>query len=82
MILPWNRKEVYMGFDIQKLNTTLQALRNARIRFTYRTTSASGTTRNNLIGTFGENLNYSVMYYVYVHRDDFDQACYVIHQAR
>lgn len=77
MILPWKRKEVYMGFDMQQFNRVLDVLSAAKIKYKYSTVSHSifrGRSSN------GGNINYSLMYYVYVHREDFDQACYVIHQ--
>lgn len=75
MILPWNRKEVYMGFDMQKFNQVLDALNAAHIRYTYRALSHSMFRSRSSPGV---SANYSLMYYVYVRREDFDQACYII----
>ena len=78
MILPWKRKEVYMGFDMQMFNSVLNALSTAHIRYSYQTVN-HGVFRGR--ATSG-NTNYSLMYYVYVHHDDYDQACHVIRQAK
>ena len=79
MILPWKRKEVYMGFDMQQMGRVLNVLSAAHIRY-YEQTANHGVLRNRSVSA--GNTNYSLMYYVYVHRDDYDQACYLIHQAR
>ena len=78
MILPWKRKEVYMGFDMQQFNRVLDTLSAAHIRYSYQTVN-HGIFRGR--ATSG-NTNYSLMYYAYVHRDDFDQACYEINRKR
>jgi hypothetical protein len=81
MILPWNRKEVYMGFDVQRLGQVLSALNSGHIRYAYHAVNYMGS-RNSIIGTAGMDLAHGVMYYVYVHRKDYDQACNAIHTAK
>ena len=71
----WNRYEVYMGFDIKRFNQVLDILAMENIRYKFRTTDQSSRTRGAAIpaqsvGTAGENMNFSLMYYVYVHKKD------------
>ncbi len=76
MIMLWNRKEVYNGFDIGQLARVRDTLSAANIRYIYKTVWQGG-----LRGGFS-NLALSTIYYVYVHKRDFDRAQYELHKRR
>ena len=69
MIMFWNRYEVYVGFSIKDFNNILNILASSKIKYVYRTVNC-GSNRRSLIGSFGENLDYKIMYYIYVHKKD------------
>jgi len=62
----WNRCEVYMGFDAQRFDWILDVLTRENIKYKYRLVNHIPRSR----GTAGLNLDYSMMYYVYVHKKD------------
>ena len=71
MITLWKRREVYMGFDIEKLSDVCKALTDADIPFIQR--SGNHTARSRM-GSFGEHSAFTALYYIYVHKDDLDRA--------
>ncbi len=71
MISIWNRREVYMGFDIDQLAEVRRTLTDAGIPFIQR---AGNQTIRSRMGSFGEHSRYSVLNYIYVHKDDLDRA--------
>ena len=75
MITFWNRREVFVGFDIGQLARVRDTLSAAGIRYIYRSVghNLSGVRRGRT-GSFGENPMLSNMYYVYVHKDDLASA--------
>lgn len=82
MIYIWNRKEVYNGFSIEEFNRIKEILSVKRIEYNFRTVnrttySAFDSTRGR-IGSIGENLKYSYEYYIYVHKDNYDDAQFAI----
>lgn len=84
MIMIWNRKEVFMGYSLQKFNEVCEILNTNRIRYKYRIVDNNGSYLFGLggrgrRGTFGENLNYSNLYYIYVHKSDYDNARVLLH---
>ena len=66
MIFIWNRKEVYNGFSIDYFRTV------------NRTTSSAFDSTRGRIGSMGENLKYSYEYYIYVNKDNYDEAVFLI----
>lgn len=81
MIMFWNRKEVFAGFDLGHLARVRDTLSAAGIRYVYRTVGHSVSHRN-VIGTYGQNPMLSSMYYVYVHKEDFDRAQHELNKPR
>jgi hypothetical protein len=72
MMIPfWNRREVFMGFDIDQLTHVREALTAAGIPYIQR---SSGHTVRSRMGSFGENSTFAALYYIYVHKDNLDQA--------
>ena len=82
MIAFWNRKEVFAGFDLGHLARVRDTLAAAGIRYFYKAVWHGGGRARNLIGSYGENPSFSSMYYVYVHKDDFDLAQHELNKPR
>lgn len=86
MITFFNRKEVYNGFSMEQCSNIRDILSANKIKYDYRCVSNSNSpsiaSRSALMGSFGENQNLAYMYYVYVHKKDYDQACYLINKIR
>lgn len=82
MILIWNRKEVFMGNSLEKFYEVRQILEANNIEYTYRLESNNSTflfeSRRGVMGTFGENIDLSTMYYIYVHKKNFEFASFIL----
>ncbi|MFL0268072.1 hypothetical protein [Candidatus Clostridium radicumherbarum] len=82
MIMLWNQKEVFVGYSLQKFNEIRQILSANKIKYKYRLVNNSNdylfSSRGARTGTFGENMNYSITYYVYVHKKDYENACAIL----
>ena len=79
MIMIWNRREVFVGNSLKRFNEVRDIFSVNGINYKYRVidnTSPSlfGASRRARTGTFGENIENSKMYYIYVHKDDYDNA--------
>jgi hypothetical protein len=77
MIAFWNRKEVLLATTLQRFNEARGFLKEKGIPYTYRVTS----NYPDRLGPFSStpfNLEYSKLYYVYVHKKDFELASAVI----
>jgi len=80
----WNQKEVFVGYSLKKLNEVREILAVNKIKYKYRVVNNNNNnvylfgSRRGRTGTFGENMEYSNMYYVYVHKLDYDNACAVL----
>ena len=75
MIMIWNRKEVFVGHSLQSFNDVCGILNENQIKYKYKIVNNSnpylfGSGRRR--GTFGENMSYSNLYYIYVHKNDYD----------
>ncbi len=78
MIVFWNQKEVYNGYSLEKLNDVRSTLAANNIKYKYRTVIRNNFARRGRTGSLGLNLNYSNLYYVYVHKRDYNKACAVL----
>lgn len=85
MIFIWNRKEIYNGFSINKLNRIKDSLSQKGIKYDVkvvnRTTSSGFDTSRGRIGSMGENHKNSYKCYIYVHKKDYNAACYIINKS-
>lgn len=87
MILFWNRKEVFVGYSMEQFAAFRQKLVDNGIQYDFKLVSnnnnnalfGSGRSRT---GTFGENMAYMTMYYLYVHKKDYEYACAVLRGGR
>lgn len=79
MIMFWNRKEVFVGYSLNKFNEVRDILDLNKIKYKYRVVNRNSAyifgTRRERTGTFGENMDYLNTYYVYVNKRDYDNAC-------
>ena len=88
MITFWNRHEVYVGIDMNRFNQILDILASEKIKYTYWTVNqtsrgrANGQASRAHYGTTGINLNYAIMYHVYVHKKDEELVSQLLHQLR
>lgn len=67
----WNRVEIYCGYSYQEFIELRNALMDAHLRYDYRFVNHNKKNR------FGGNQKYSTMYYLYVHKKDYEQAMYL-----
>jgi hypothetical protein len=82
-MLPWNRKEVYLGSSMQEFCEVRDTLSANHIRFGSRTVdhnaTASGT--RGTMGRFAEDPEHLYQYYVYVNNKDYENAKYLLNQS-
>lgn len=78
MIMFWNRREVFMGYSLEKFYEARQKLEAHNIKYTYRLVGSDTTfffeSRRASMGSLGENTALSTMYYIYVHKKNYDLA--------
>lgn len=77
MILPWNRREVYMGNSLTEFSKAQQALAVGGIGYTHRVVDGYRGSRGRT-GSMGVNQELMVTYYLYVHPKDYERACAAI----
>ena len=78
MIMIWDQKEVFVGYSLQKFDEVCQILALNKIDYKHRLINNDNSSRRARTGTFGEKMEYSITYYVYVHKKDYDNACAVL----
>ena len=78
MITIWNQREVFIGSPSQELKSVIDTLSENKIQYKCRVFSDSSAHLLNSkllsIDIFDLNHDSSKIYYVYVHRRDFDNA--------
>ena len=70
----WNQKEVFMGYSLQKFNEVRNILIENKIKYKYKVVNNMSNSRQSITGSFGESMNYTNIYYIYVHKKDYDDA--------
>ncbi|WFA10164.1 hypothetical protein [Tissierella sp. Yu-01] len=78
MITIFNRKEVCVCQSMERFSEIRNLLMQSNIKYTYRimdrnSSNVLGSQRSRA-GTLGQNINALKMYYVYVHKKDYDTA--------
>ena len=85
MIMFWNQKEVFVGNGMKGFCETREALAVNKIKYKYRVINSSGgsffASRRATLGDFGVDMADSNMYYVYVHKQDYDNARAVLRRS-
>ena len=83
MITPFNRAELFITYDLTRLNQVRYALEGAGIDYTYRAKDLTsptaldglfGGSSRGRTGTFGINHEARVEYKLYVRKDELDRA--------
>lgn len=79
MIMIWNQKEVFVGDSLKRFNEICAILSSNRIEYKHRivdknTSNILGPSRRARTGTFGQNMDYSKIYYIYVHKNNYDNV--------
>ena len=83
MITPFNRAELLITYDLNRLNQVRYALEGAGIDYTYRAKDLTsptaldglfGGSSRGRTGTFGINHEARVEYKLYVRKDELDRA--------
>ena len=78
-MMPWNRKEIWMGSDMRKFSQIRDLLAHSQIEYTYDAKASSWSGGRGLNGavagmTRAGEAQAASTYYVYVHRYDYDKA--------
>lgn len=81
MILWWHRREIYMGPSLRLFSEMREVLTANGIQYEYRLVNHNGAgvfaSNRARFGTFGENIEYATLYYLYVHKRDYDKTCFL-----
>lgn len=85
MITFWNRKEVYVGYSMSRCSEIRSILAMHHIKYTYKTinghnSSALPGVGRKTIRSIGVPNEFRYMYYIYVHKNDYDLAYQVINK--
>ena len=85
MITILNRKEVCVTFDMNKQAEIRYRLQGAGIDYVIRTKNRTGSAfvRGGIrayTGSFGHNQMMDCEYHIYVHKDDYEEAMYLIRE--
>ena len=82
MITIFNRKELLVTMDINKQANIRDILSANNISYVIKTTNLQNSqfagSRRGQIGNFRINQDYSYEYKIYVHKNDYDRALYLI----
>ena len=62
MIMPWNRREVHMVTSMEEFNRICSILASKNVKYTFA----------------GRKRRRNSMDYIYVHKDDFEEAQFVL----
>lgn len=84
-MFPWERKEALITGDAALYYAVKAALEEHHIKFEGKSESRNFhglNARRAILGTFGENLELENQYYIYVGKDDLEQAKYLIRMQR
>lgn len=86
MLFLFKWREVYTGFSIEEFSKMRDILRAQKIDYKYKTVGSNqkyiGTTRRAYTGSFGENMDFSLQYYIYVKKEDEQRAKYALQTSK
>ncbi len=81
MITIFNRRELLTTYSMEKQAQVRDALSQNGINYRIKTDSrSSGSYTRGRTGSFGQSSNYAYQYTIYVHRSDYEKACYLINK--
>ena len=72
----WRRREVYHGFSVKEQAQTRQVLADNKIKYDYKVISMNGQRVHG--GSFGINKEYENEYYIYVDKNQYDNAIHLL----
>ena len=82
----FDRKLLFQTFSLKIQAQIREALNANGIEYKIKTRSMSGpalfSLRHANTGTFGMNMDYNYEYLIYVHKDDFEKAEYLLNKDR
>jgi len=82
MIFFLNQKEVFMGYSMKEFSDVRFKLSSSGIKYKIKTVNQSSSTfmgsSRTRSGSYGLNQAYNYLYYVYVHKNDYDKALAII----
>lgn len=86
MIFFWNKQEVYVGNSMKRFAEIREILAQLNIEYSYKLVNhesarIAGSNRS-MRGSAGESTENGTIYYVYVHKKDFDRAIGSLQQHR
>lgn len=74
----WNRIEIYCGYSLKEFSDLRTSLASNGIRYDYKMINRNKSRAR--VGTLGQNPHYDTLYYLYVHRKDYECAMYCTSQ--
>jgi len=83
-MLVWNRKNIYVGWSLQDYNKIIDCLIKNNIKYDCRVVDngvRGRDGRNSYSGNLCEDSRYMLMYYIYVNKNNFDEAKHIINQS-
>ncbi|NLK98537.1 MAG: hypothetical protein GX272_10750 [Epulopiscium sp.] len=80
MINIWNRKEIFVGFSVKKFNEILDLLSRNKIQYKYKIINRTHPKLEGM-DTNWEDMKYSGVYYIYVHKKDYESARAVLQSS-
>lgn len=85
MITILNRKELITVFSMKQQGIIRELLNSEGIKYSIKTvdqrsSSPFSSGNRSQTGTFGENLEMNTEYIIYVHKDDFEKADYILNK--
>lgn len=85
MITILNRKELITVFSMEQQGIIRELLNSEGIKYSIkkvdqRSPSPFSSGNRSQTGTFGENLEMNTEYIIYVHKDDFEKADYILNK--
>ena len=82
----WKRREIYMGASLEEYAEVRRKLAAAGLRYDIKSVNRFGSSAGRILpmgratmDAMTQNSEYMNIYYVYVHKDDYDRAMEVIH---
>jgi hypothetical protein len=77
----FNYQEVYAGFSLEEFKNVRDTLAMNKIKYKYRVVNLNENRNRRSLGSFGNNRNLEIQYYVFVQRKDYEQANYFVNKA-
>jgi len=83
-MFPWKRREVLVTNSAEQFGIAQRALNSAGIKYDTKTVNSGSGNRKtgDFIGRVGERVDLENFYYVFVKKEDAEQATYLIKKAR